>query len=476
MAADVTTDATTGATTGAIPVDVLGARICALASRIAQATYHYLVMVAEFDEREGWTGVGIKSCAHWLAWTCSLAPGTAREHVRVARALADLPLVSTEMAAGRLSYAKVREVTRVADRVAEPELVDLARTATASQLTRAIRGFRLADGDRGPQEDRRTASWHTDDDGSVVLAVRLPAEEGAAVIAALNAARDDVIRENRSHDDVRGSAAPGPVDPADTVLQWARGYLAATPEDRSGEDRTTVVVHVNAEHLDPEKRSRGNASARSAIPVDCCQVDGVGGVERDTAARLACDATLIGVIRGAGGSVLAHGRRRRTVSQAQRRTLRIRDGGCQFPSCQRVSHLEAHHVTPWSLGGPTDLDNLILLCRFHHMSCHEGGVQLTERGDNADAGTDPGAVPGRLRWRFTTAQGEPLLGERFPDGRPGWKSDVWILWHCLDGSKGWRDPAANRIRPLWAGERFSLVDTVSMLFGAGKGRGTAMAA
>lgn len=451
-----------------VSVEVLGARICALASRMAQATYRWLAMIAEFDDRGGWAGVGIKSCAHWLAWTCSIAPGTAREHVRVARALKDLPLVSAEMAAGRLSYAKVREISRVTDRVEEERMVTLARTATASQLARTVRGFRRADGARGRQEQLRRARWFTDDDGSVVLSVRLPADEGAAVVAALEAARDDLHRL---------SGVPGaPVEAADMVLQWARGYLTSSPKDRSGEDRTTVVVHVSAEHLTggggiaDAKRSRGNASdaltdaadrlpipAGPAIPADCCQIPAVGGIERETAQRLACEATLIGVIRGAGGAVLAHGRRRRLVSSAQRRLLQIRDGQCRFPSCQRVSHLEAHHVRPWSRGGRTDPDNLVLLCRFHHVACHEGGVVMT-----------PADHVGR--WHFATAEGDPIAGQTPLTGQEsavtGWKHDSWILWNALDASAGWRDPEATRIWPTWAGERFSLADTVAVLFAA----------
>jgi hypothetical protein len=507
---------------------------------MAQATFHWLLLIAEFDHREGWAGVGIRSCAHWLAWTCSMAAGTAREHVRVARALESLPQVSAEMAAGRLSYAKVREITRVSDRVDESTLVELARTATASQLARTVRGFRAADQERGTQEQRRYARWRVDEDGSVLLTARLPTEEGAAVIAALEAARDDLIRlsgrdpaqvagcpaPNISHDkkgssddasaeganvdngpapggeggdgsgaSPAGNRPPAPVDAADMVLQWARGYLSAAPQDRSGEDRTMVVVHVNAEHLipdppaddeeaesctgEPEERSRGNAEPdiedvdtaarprshdpsapavdRSAIPVDCSTVAGVGGITRETAARLACDAMVVGIIRGAGGVVLAHGRRRRTVSAAQRRALGIRDGQCQFPSCTRTSHLEAHHVRHWAHGGRTDLDNLILLCRFHHMACHEGGVVIS---------CGLGSIPGAPEWHFTTRDGDALLGDRLPTGAPGWKHDEWILWHELDGSAGWDDPEAERIRPRWAGERFSLADAVGVLFRA----------
>jgi hypothetical protein len=164
---------------------------------------------------------------------------------------------------------------------------------------------------------------------------------------------------------------------------------------------------------------------------------------------------VVGIIRGAGGVVLAHGRRRRTVTAAQRRLLTIRDGHCQFPACTRTTHLEAHHVRHWAHGGRTDPDNLILLCRFHHMACHEGCVAIIYATNS---------TPGTPRWHFTTRDGDALLGDRLPTGTPGWKHDEWILWHDLDGSAGWSDPEAERIRPLWAGEPFSLADAVAALF------------
>lgn len=89
------------------------------------------------------------------------------------------------------------------------------------------------------------------------------------------------------------------------------------------------------------------------------------------------------------------------------------------------------------------------------MACHEGGVQISYRLES---------TPGAPRWRFTTREGEPLLGDRFPSGAPGWKHDEWILEYALDGSSGWADPEAERIRPTWAGERFSLADAVAVLF------------
>jgi hypothetical protein len=97
------------------PLDQLADRICSGAVRLAAATAAWLALVAEFDEREGWRGVGISSCAHWLAWRCALTPGTARQHVRVARAMRRLPVVASAFASGELSYSKVRALTRVAE-------------------------------------------------------------------------------------------------------------------------------------------------------------------------------------------------------------------------------------------------------------------------------------------------------------------------------------------------------------------------
>src|SRR5688500_2306502 len=96
------------------PLPDLARAITMGAVRLAAATATWLRLVAEFDQRGGWRGVGINSCAHWLAWQCGMSPVTAREHVRVARALPGLPRISAAFGNGRLSYAKVRALTRIA--------------------------------------------------------------------------------------------------------------------------------------------------------------------------------------------------------------------------------------------------------------------------------------------------------------------------------------------------------------------------
>lgn len=464
----------TPATTAELPVEVLGSRICAAASRLASATCGWLEMVGEFDAREGWAGVGIRSCAHWLAWTCSESPGAAREHVRVARAMRDLPLARAAFAAGRLSYSKMREITRVSDRVDEAALVDLALTATASQLARAIRGMRRSDGDALRSQMRRRVDWYTDDTGMLRLRATLPAEEGALILAAIQAAHSE-LDPTWGADGVKPADGAPPLPNADALLQVARGYLATGPRDTSGEDRTAVILHVDSALLIGDPPASDPAATdpvatdpattdRTAVPAHgCCQVAGVGGVSRETAARLACDAVVIAMVRGAGGAVLGHGRRRRLVSRPQRRAIMVRDGHCQFPSCNRTTHLEIHHVKRWSAGGATDLDNLIALCRFHHVACHEGGVTIRPA---------PAALPGIPRWIFHAPDGTELSADRL---RARFRrDDDFLSWCALlqmspgDGAAGWRDPRAEAIRPRWAGEPFQLPEVVAALLGSPK--------
>ena len=130
-----------------VEADALAGRICAAAADAARCQFVLVELLGEFDALGGlrhWTG--FKSLAHWLSWSCSMTPGVAREHVRVARALRRMPTIANLFREGRLSYSKVRQVTRVVDVVDEARLAGLAVTATAAQLAKMMSGFRSADG------------------------------------------------------------------------------------------------------------------------------------------------------------------------------------------------------------------------------------------------------------------------------------------------------------------------------------------
>jgi hypothetical protein len=121
-------------------------------------------------------------------------------------------------------------------------------------------------------------------------------------------------------------------------------------------------------HVDPETLSEDGRPGRSNLE------DGTR-LPAESARRLACDGSVVKVIRGADGEVLDVGRRTRTVPPALRRALEIRDGGCRWPGCG-LRFTDAHHVRHWRDGGRTDQRNLLLLCRFHHRKVHEGGWKV----------------------------------------------------------------------------------------------------
>jgi len=172
--------------------DALEREITDLCAQINAASYRLLQLVAELDDEAPW---GLVSCAHWLNWRCGIGMNAAREKVRVEHALKQLPLISASFATGGLSFSKVRAVTRIADPENEKKLLDLARYATAAQVEKLVRAYRSV----GRREERERAvaqhaarelNYYYDDDGSLVIRARLPAEEGAVVLQALNAAMD----------------------------------------------------------------------------------------------------------------------------------------------------------------------------------------------------------------------------------------------------------------------------------------------
>ena len=212
----------------------LGDQIAELSARIQAATYELLVLIRQFDERNGWSSCA--SCAHWLSWRTGLAPGAAREHVRVARALGALPKLSDAMRRGVVSYSKVRAVTRVATPETEQALLDVALCGTAAHVEQIVRGWRRVDRTAEAAEDRRrheTRSLRTwvDDDGMVVVRGRLTPEVGALLRRALEAACDQARSNASSGPDARPDAV---AHGSDASLEGACRCDAAADEVTRG--------------------------------------------------------------------------------------------------------------------------------------------------------------------------------------------------------------------------------------------------
>jgi hypothetical protein len=281
-------------------VEQLGELIADVAAGIHASTYRLLVLLRQFDERSGWNN-GFLSCAHWLSWRTGIAPGAAREKVRVARALAELPLLSGALQRGEISYAKVRAITRIATPATEERLFAIALHGTAAQVERLVRAWRWVD---RREDDRkhlwRSASCVVDDDGMVVLRARLTAEQGAVVQRALEAASDRLYHESRSAAEPDRVVEEVTFDQrqADALVLMAEAALDADLDRGSASDRYQVVLHVEtaATPVSPE--------APPALEL----ADGPISVSAETSRRLSCDASVVVIHEDTDGSVLDVGR------------------------------------------------------------------------------------------------------------------------------------------------------------------------
>ena len=266
----------------------LGDDIAELAARIQAATYELLVMIRAFDEREGWSG--FKSCAHWLNWRTGLALGAAREKVRVARALGDLPLLSEAMQRGRISYSKVRALTRVATPANENRLLDFALCAPASYVERLARAWQRVDlqaeaADEQRRHERRNLTTWVDDDGNVVIRGRLSPEVGAILRRALEAAGDRLRTDVAPEEAAETSFGQRPADALGLIAESA---LAADLDRGTAGDRYQVVLHVEAETLrtdTPECAQNVSAETFCEEASHPAALDGALGVSAETSPR-----------------------------------------------------------------------------------------------------------------------------------------------------------------------------------------------
>ena len=350
-------------------------QITELAGHLNAANARWLALIAELDRREAWAEWGMRSCAHWLNWKCGLDLGAAREKLRVAHALEQLPCIAAAMAAGSLSYSKVRAMTRVADVATEDYFLNVALHGTAHQVEKLVRAFRRAKESQelsreAQQQANRSLSWFHDEDGSLVIKARLPAEAGAVFLKALEAAGNALPPL-----DVSAATSLEPVQSrtarrADALALVAEGFLANDQQPFSGGDRQQIVVHVDAQTLRHDHAGR-------------CELEDGPGMAAETARRLACDASLVVLVENEQGEPLNVGRKTRTIPPALRRALRSRDQGCRFPGCTHTRFVDGHHVQHWAQGGETSLSNLVSLCRFHHRLLHEGRVVVQVLDDGA---------------------------------------------------------------------------------------------
>jgi hypothetical protein len=223
----------------------------------------------------------------------------------------------------------------------------------------------------------------------VSFRIRLPAEQAAVVLKAIEAAKASLEDHDRD-DDVSAETPPSPWD--DPPAHPDEDVSAETRHAR----RADALVRVAESFLEPDGRPRSLAEKyqvhvhldlRRAADGPVADPDAPALAE-ETIRRLGCEAGLVPVLHD-GEEILSVGRKTRAVPPAIRRALRLRDRGCRFPGCTHTRHVDAHHVRHWADGGETKLSNLVELCGGHHRLLHEGGYGLRVTDDGALVFTRP---------------------------------------------------------------------------------------
>lgn len=509
-------------------------RIRGAAAQMTQSQAQFVALLDRIDQEGAWEGwVGIRSFGHWVAFACEMTPHTAREYIRVARGLREFPEVTRLFGEGRVSYSKVREITRLAGRIDEAEAARMCRVATSAQLSRMISTFRrIAPDVAGVVKELPGDVFRIEPlpAGRARITIELPEAEAAEVMALVDAAVDRTI--TTAHRRARGEGAggeagegmsseagggesaeepaPEPISRVDRFLDLIR--IGSRSGEEAGTSSRRAEVHVHASiatvaGADPAAESAAGrveaedanigatvgahcgtgdeptggvdgSEPRAVSEADVACIEGFGAVTAATVGRLSCGSPLVGALIDASGDVLALGRTKRLASHRQRRALAVRDIGCRFPGCSRTRLLEAHHIRPWSEGGPTDLDNMLLLCRSHHIAIHEHGVSIARRaGEVPDGGAhDDDAHDGNAHRGAARTDRHPGVGFVFTAAgaelMPTWREtdDVgvfdtaWLSWDDYDRVANHPE----RICTLGGGEGFDLHECVRWVFDAAR--------
>ena len=331
--------------------------ICQLQGIEAAVRRRLLAFVAAYDRKEAWRADGASSMAAWLCYRLNLDHASAAEMVEVAHALDELPAIAATYGDGRLSWDQLRHLVRLAAPENDADYAERAPEWPAKSIQRAARRLQATRRRQADDEHDRRFLWlrHEGPTGALRIRGRLPAAEGAVVKAALERLASKMpTRPDGVHE-------PFDARCADALVGVASARIASDTDA----DRATVVLHVDASVLD------GDDGA--------AELEDGPALSAETARRLTCDGRIQTLLHGRDGSPIGIGRTSRNVPPWLYRQVRHRDQTCRWPGCSRRHLVNAHHIDPWIPHGRTDLDNLCLLCRYHHRLVHEGGWKV--RGD-----------------------------------------------------------------------------------------------
>jgi hypothetical protein len=326
-----------------------------------------------FAETDEYDRQGFVSPIHWLRMNCHLTGGAAADRITVGEQLQAVPESRESMFEGEIGFAHLAHIARTAAAIEETgtnkpfdetRLLDKARDLSVGRFIDFCHHMRhAADPEGYAAEERngveaRSLTFKTGEGGMVwVRGVLDP--EGAAL---LRTAYEPLARRNGKDDDRKRDRRV-----ADAVVELAGRSLDTALVPQHGSVRPHLQVTTTLETLIQRVGAQA-ADLELSLPISAKAVE-----------RLACDCNVTRVLLGSDSEVIDVGRSKRVISASQRRVLNARDKGCRFPGCDRpATWTSGHHLVHWIRGGPTELENLVLLCYRHHWMVHEGQWQLVK--------------------------------------------------------------------------------------------------
>jgi hypothetical protein len=346
-------------------------RIDAVHRRVSGAHRDLFFLIAEIDGCEAWRDAGARDMAHWLAMRYGISHWKARRWIAAAHALPDLPRISDAFSEGELGIDKVVELTRFATPGAEANLLRWARGVSCGAIRRkGDLAIRAAVDDVVDVERSRSLSWWYFDEGRRFgLEGELPAAQGAVVAKTLERLADTLPVMPGEEDACHAGARR-----ADALVALCSERAASDPD----QDRASVVIHAQLEAL-----MSGDGAH---------EVEGAPPIHHETLKRVLCNARVQTVIEDRAGAVVGLGRISREPAPWMLRQVRYRDKECRFPGCDAWRFTQAHHIEWWRDGGRTDLQNLLLICSFHHKLVHEYGWRIKREPDGTIRWFQPDGV------------------------------------------------------------------------------------
>ncbi|HIE21270.1 MAG TPA: HNH endonuclease [Acidimicrobiia bacterium] len=329
-----------------------GDRMAGRFRRISSELAEICDLIVEADRHQEFLADGAPHVVQWLTARFSIDPSFGRRLVTVARRLQDLPRLRERFGAGEISFDVVEMLSEVANPENEDALLAEAEGADLADVERLMRRAKPPTADAASNTHRnRWLALQWDLHGTrLSLAGNLPGDQGAIFEEAVVAAAKKTPPNPET----------GTFDSWDVRMADGLVELCATSTGAGAPAQLTIHADLNA------LTDSGGVAEVQGGPV----------IANETARRLACDAVVEVAVRD-GDTVLGVGRNTRLVPGWLRRQLVYRDHHCQFPGCDRTQWLQAHHRQHWSEGGLTDLDNLVLLCAYHHWFVHEYGWHIT---------------------------------------------------------------------------------------------------